>query len=138
MVNPDKHIRQAYIDICNDFIPTWEAGVPKDIISPPITYALISNQTRNPTERSKCGYEWSCSITVDINHVRRLGYFGSAIVDDIEEKIINIIESDQLVVPGFIVKESRFIQSQPLTASDSTQTITRKVIVYEHWLNNID
>lgn len=138
MVNPDKYIRKAYVDMCNEFVTTWEAGVPKNIIPVPPTYAIISNQTRNPTERSKCGYEWMCSITVDINHVRNVGYFGSAIVDDIEESIINVLESDQLVVPGFVVKQTRFIQSQPLTASSSTQTITRKVLVYEHWLNNVD
>lgn len=145
MVNPDKYIRKAYVDMCSAFAPSWEGGIPKTVNPLPATYILITNQTRNETEVSKgvedeanSQREWLCTITIDINHVQPLGYFGSAIVDDIEEQIMNILASDQLVVPGFIVKETTFVLSQPLTGSNTTQTITRKVVTYEHWLNNVD
>jgi len=51
---------------------------------------------------------------------------------------MTIIENDLLVVAGFIVKSADLILSQPLVASDSTKTITRKVLTYQHWLNNVD
>lgn len=144
MVNPDKYIRKAYIDMCNAFLPTWEAGVPKTVSPIPAIYGLITNQTRNQTEESKgiegepdSNNEWLCTITIDLNRVQPSGYFGSAPLDDIEQNIANIVENDGLVVPGFIVKETNLILSQPLTGSTSTQSITRKIITYEHWLNNV-
>lgn len=136
MVNPDKFLRKAAIDLCKVFIPSWEDGVPIDVSPIPQPYLLIINQTRNPTEENKDGYEWRIQLTFDINYVRKLGYYGSAIVDDIEQQLMNSIE--EIEVPGFVVKEIVFINSQPLTASSKTQTITRKVITYEFWLNNID
>lgn len=150
MVNPDKYIRKAYVDLCKTFLPeTWEAGVPINITPSPTFYILITNQTRNETEVSKgvvdedgnltnSTKEWLCTITVDINRKQPLGNYGSAPVDDLEQQIMNVIENDGLIVPGFIVKSHRLVQSQPLTASNTTQTITRKVFTYEHWLNNID
>lgn len=138
MKRPDKYIRKAYVDLCKQFIPTWEAGIPITVIPIPNIYGLVTNQTLNEYERNKDGHEWLCSITVDLNSVQPKGNYGSAILDDIEEKITNVIESDMLVVPGFIVKETTFIQSQPLVDTTSTQTITRKIFTYQHWLNNVD
>lgn len=150
MVNPDKYIRKAYVDMCKVFLPeTWELGIPMNITPTPNFYILITNQTLNETEVSKgvvndegeltkSTKEWLCTITVDINRVQPKGNYASAPVDDIQQSIMNVIENDQLVVPGFIVKSARLVQSQPLTASNSTQTITRKVFTYEHWINNID
>lgn len=131
--------------MCSAFAPSWEEGIPKTVKPLPSIYILVTNQTRNQTEETKgiegdtnSRKEWLCSVTIDINSVQTLGYFGSADVDDIEEGIMNILENDQLVVPGFVVKETTLILSQPLTGSNTTQTITRKVVTYEHWLNNID
>lgn len=150
MTSPDKYIRKAYVGLCKTFLPeAWEAGIPLNITPQPMFYILITNQTRNETEVSKgvvdedgdltrSTKEWLCTITVDINHKQPLGNYGSAPVDDIEQQIMNVIENDGLVVPGFVVKSRRLVQSQPLVASDKTMTITRKVFTYEHWLNNID
>lgn len=151
-LNPDKYIRQAYVDMCKVFMPnTWEAGIPINITPSPSFYILITNQTRNETEVSKGvvnedeeleqnnAKEWLCTITVDINRVQPLGNYGSAPLDDLEQQIMNVIEGETgIIVPGFKVKSARIVQSQPLTASSKTQTITRKVFTYEHWLNNID
>jgi hypothetical protein len=139
MTNPDKYIRKAYIDMCKVFnVNTWESGIPINVTPIPSVYILITNQTRNETERCKDGNEWLCTVTVDLNRVQPLGNYGSAPLDDLEELIVNVIENDLLVVPGFIVKETTLIQSQPLVDSDKTKTITRKVFTYQHWLNNID
>lgn len=145
MVNPDKYIRKAYIDLCKTFIPdVWEEGVPKTVKPLPELYILITNQSRNETEVSKgienevnSSKEWLCTVAVDINHVRVAGYFGSEQVDDIEQQIMNVVDLELLVVPGFKVKETRLVLSQPLSGTTSTQTVSRKVITYEHWLNNI-
>lgn len=139
MKNPDKYIRTAYVNLCKQFNPnTWEAGVPINFTPIPTFYILITSQTRNETEVCKDGHEWLCTITVDLNRVQPVGYYGSAPLDDLEEQIVNVIENDQLVVQGFIIKETRLVQSQPLVDSNKTQTITRKVFTYQHWLNNID
>lgn len=139
MVNPDTALRTAYVELGESFsFPTFESGIPRYITPIPSIYILITNQTRNQTEVCKDGNEWLCTVTIDINQVRPLGYYGSATVDSIEEQFMNVIENDLLVVPGFIVKSADLIQSQPLVASDSTKTITRKVMTYQHWLNNVD
>lgn len=146
MLNPDKYIRKAYVDLCKVFLPnTWEAGVPINITPAPTLYALITNQTRNETEISKgiedelnSSKEWLCTITVDLNRVQPKGFYGSAPLDDLEQSIVNVIEGVGIVVPGFVVKSTRLVQAQPLTGTNSTQTITRKIFTYEHWLSNED
>jgi len=138
MLNPDTPLRTAYVELGNTIVPTFEAGIPKFITPIPETYILITNQTKTQTEVCKDGNEWLCTVTIDINQVRQLGFYGSEDVDQIEQQIMTIIENDLLVVAGFIVKSADLILSQPLVASDSTKTITRKVLTYQHWLNNVD
>jgi len=132
MVNPDKYIRKAYVDLCKTFLSTtWEAGIPISVTPIPPLYILITNQTRNETEVSKgvvdddgnltnSTKEWLCTITIDINRVQPKGNYGSAQVDDLEQQIMNVIEDDGLVVPGFIVKSRRLVQSMPLVATSAT------------------
>lgn len=137
MVNPNEHIRKAYILALADIgVPVWSKKVPKTIKPKPIKYVLISSQSKNETVRDKCGFEWLCTITLDITSIKNLGDSDVSILDDIEEKILSRIDED-IQVEGFIVKSAEIVESTDVEFETASQSIERRVIIYEHWLNNV-
>src|SRR5690606_3990988 len=137
MVNPNKHIRKAYILALADIgVPVWSVKVPKTIKPKPTRYVLISSQSKTETVRDKCGFEWLCVVTLDITSVQNLGDSDVAILDDIEEKILSRID-DELPVTGFIVKSAVVLESIDVTLDTPNQSVERRIIMYEHWLNNV-
>lgn len=138
MKNPNKKIRTAFVNaIESTGIPTWAKVVPKDTKPIPKTYALISSQTKQRTAVDKDGFEWSCSIVVDLYHVYDAGYANPDVLDDMEEKVLNKI-NDDLPVADFIVKEMSLFDSRDLDSVTTTATISRRILTYEMWLNNAD
>lgn len=135
-INPNKYIRQAYINGLQGIAPIWEKKVPKNA-TVPNKYFLISTQTRRETERKKCDYEWMCSIVIECISIQALGFGNSEPIDDLEESLISFVDSD-ITVAGFDVKETFFIDSIPLDTETPTNSIYRRVVTYEHWLNRLE
>lgn len=136
MLNPDKYIRKAYIDALSlaTGLTVYDKGVPKDTDILPDEYIVIRSQTKQRTSISKSLWEWNSQITIDIISVNELGYYSTLKVDDYEQSAITSIESG-LTIANFNNKSTRFIDSVPLDIDTKTNTINRKVLVYEHWLN---
>lgn len=134
-INPDKYIRKAYYDALKVYAPVWEKKVPKDVAIPN-KYYLISSQTRNETERKKCGYEWSCSIVIECVNIQPNGYADSTIINDMEQDLLSIIDSG-LTIAGFDMKQTNFIDSISLDTETPTNSIYRRVVNYQHWLNHV-
>lgn len=136
VINPDKYIRLAYKNALNSFapgVPIWEKKFPTGT-TPTGLYYLISTQTRNETERSKDGYEWLCSITIECVSVQGLGNASSVPINDLEEKLLSAVETG-IDVSGFDVKETLFVDSISLDIEGQTDSIYRRVVTYQHWLN---
>lgn len=118
-------------------VPVWSKKVPKDVDPIPLKYILITSQTKNRTEVDKDGFEWLCTITVDIYNVNEAGYSSIVNLDDIEENVINTIE-EEIQIPGFITKSTVLFDSRDLETETASQSIERRILTYQHWLNNID
>lgn len=147
MVNPNEYIRTGYITAFAGInVPVWAKKVPKDKTPTPLTYILLHSQTKNPTAEDKDtqdegdiegdGPEWLCTIVVDIVSIREAGYSKPKILDDLEEQVLNAVR--KLKVPGFIVKSTELVDSTDLDSDTNSQTIERRILTYQHWLNNID
>lgn len=139
MLNPDKYIRKAYVDALSSAtgLNVWNKGIPKDVEVLPDTYIILRSQTKQRTSVSKQLWEWQSQITIDIVSVNELGYNSTVVVDNIEQTVMNTIESGLTFGGGFNNKSTRFIDSVPLDIDTPTNTINRKVVIYEHWLNKV-
>ncbi len=135
--NPDEPLRTAYLAALAGVQPIWVEQVPKDAVVPK-SYTLIGAQTKNPTEKGKEGcMEWICTIVVDVISITPAGYSAKSVNDNAEEQIIDIIEQG-IVVEGFMVKSTDFVDSVLFnTVKTPTQNIERRAITYEHWLSQI-
>lgn len=138
VINPNKYIRIAYLTAFGALtVPAWSKKVPKDVIPVPDNYVLLISQTKNITERSKEGFEWLCTIVFDIISRQEAGYASTIPVDEIEQDIIDIVESD-IVIAGFTVKDINLISSLDLDSEEDEASIVRRVLTYQFWLSNED
>lgn len=135
MVNPEKYVRAAYIAAIatQTAVPVWAKKVPKNTSPVPSRYILISSQTKERTEVSKSCWEWLCSITVDIVFQGPAGYSDTEQIDDVEEAVLTAIEAG-ITAQGFIVKSVDLVQTSDLDAETPTQSIERRIVIYQHWL----
>lgn len=133
LISPDKYIRKAYIEaLANAGVPVYAKKIPIDK-NIPQKCILLSTQTKQRTAISKNGWEWNTQITVDIVFVGAKGVSQTDKVDDVEGAVIDAIESG-ITVDGFAVKSTDLISSQPLDSETPTQSIERRILIYEHWL----
>lgn len=135
-VNPDKYIRDAYITALTSAtgLPAYDSGVPIDVDPLPTKYFLVGSQTKNRFGVSKCGHEWMCSTQVQAISVNEKGFNSMAVVDDMVQGVINAAPT--ISVSGFTVKMTRFVDDPVSNIETQTNTINRKVVMHEHWLNN--
>ncbi len=137
MRNPDKYLREGYLTALQDQgLTVYNKTIPLDTIPDPNGYILIESQSKSTTERSKTEFEWNSRITLHIIKVNTRGYSTTTSVDDMEEKCINAVESG-ILVNNFYLKSTYQIESMNLDMTDKTNTIERRVLIYEHWLSEV-
>jgi hypothetical protein len=139
MINPDKYIRKAYLGYILG-TPIYDKEVPKNIDPIPKSYILITSQTKSQENTSKCGHDWNCTIVLDIVATFTQGYADTAMVDDIEESISNVIDLQQdqiLIDAGFTVYNTQMLSSTDMTLDTKTQTIIRKIVRYGHQISGV-
>ena len=136
-VNPDKYIREAYITAITSVtgLPAYDSGIPIDVDPLPSKYFLVGSQTKNRFGISKCGHEWMCSTQVQAISVNEKGFNSMAAVDDMVQGVINA--APVIVVAGFDLKMTRFVDDPVSNIETLTNTINRKIVMHEHWLNNL-
>jgi hypothetical protein len=145
-MNPDKYIRKAYIDGLSLLtgLPAYHKRLPVDIYPLPSMYILITTQTKNESgtkgkqlSTSLSAFrltEWMCSITIEIIRVNERSFGSYASVEDVEEQIIDWVRT-QLQVPEFYVKETELVDSISLDIDTDTVSMDRKVLTFQHWVN---
>lgn len=135
--NPDKYVRKAYLAALTDQgLTAFNKTIPVDLNPVPEVYVLIESQSKQPTEQSKDDFEWNSKVILHIVNVNPRGYTATSLVDDAEEKCINAVQNG-ILVDSFYVKSADMIESQNLDMTDKTNTIERRVLIYEHWLAEI-
>lgn len=135
MVNPDKHIRKAVYDLINNMvvsgntIPCYDSRIPGAVN--PLFYVLLEAQTKSPANKSKCGYQWDCMITIDAITKYEIGNGSRVLLNDIEEKILELME-------GFTMADLFSIEfdgSQSLDNTTDSEVMFRELIRYRIIIN---
>ena len=139
MINPDKHLRLAYkvaLETATG-LTVYDDSVPIDVDLPD-TYIIFSNQGKDPFSRDKMSYEWLCRPEIDIYSVNEKGFSSSAKVDDIEQQVVTVLDGGIAIGSGFTNKFTRLVDTYNFTPVETeTNTINRKRLIYEHWLNYV-
>lgn len=147
-VNPDKYIRRAYLIALTNVsmgsvaVPVFDRRVPINIKPIPSTRIIISSQSKQAFNETKCGHGWECSVLLDIITEQNNSFVNTAIVDDIEQQISDQIDIWQakghdILIPPFTCYYTRFSDSHDIELETPTTTIIRKLIRYTHRLNSI-
>lgn len=135
MVNPNKYIRQAIIQALSPRAAYYKR-VPKTI-DPGNDYIVISAQTKRQRDKTRCGYEWSCIVTVNIYLTSVVGMPPTTTLDDVEEDVHNKLRVLE-VTGGFTTKMVNLVEQLDLEERAKDMDIDRRVLMYELWLNNIE
>lgn len=136
-LNPNKYIRTAYINALRTAtgLQVWHKKLPKSVKPIPPQYIILDSQTKNETVKAKTDYfEWLCTLDVHIMNYNDKGFTNTTIVDDIEEKVIEVIKLDGVTIANFSNKNVDILDSMDLDLETDTNSIDRRVIKFEHWL----
>lgn len=138
MKNPNQNIRIAHIKAFEPIgLKVWAKKVPKDVVPVPNQYILITSQSKRTFADDKDGHEWLCTIVIDIVSVIESGFSSPKTLDFYEEQILGIIENE-IPIEDFINKEVTLVDSTDLDSETQTQSIERRVLTYQYWVNNVD
>jgi hypothetical protein len=134
-LNPNLPLRTAYIQGLPGYVtvPVWAKKVPKNV-QVPSQYILITSQTKQPTAEGKDCFEWLCTVVVDCIFAGVAGFAAPINGDLMEEKVCQFV-FDGVEMSGWQVKSNDFIQSVDLDVETPTQSIERRVITFQHWIN---
>jgi hypothetical protein len=149
MKNPDKVVRAKYISLFSSIttpngsgvqtVPVFDMLVPRSVNPIPKIRIVITSQTKVQANTSKCGHDWGCTIAMDVISEQELGFANTAILDDIEEQISNLIDlqTGDVDFSPFICYNTKTLTPTDMSYTTPTKSIGRKVVRYEHQLSGI-
>lgn len=149
MINPDKVIRAKYISLFTSVttpaisgvqhVPVYDKLVPKSVVPIPATRIVITTQTKNQANTTKCGHDWATVITLDIINEQPQGFANTAILDDIEEQISDLIDlqNGDVDFSPFTCYNTQVHTPTDLSYETPTKSIGRKVLRFEHLISGI-
>jgi len=133
--NPNKYIRKTYLTLLAGIgVPIYDKRLPNDK-GIPKTYVLIQNQTKTEVNRTKCDKMWNIITAIDIYTRANRGYADSAIVDDIEEQITNILSpgvNTDISFDNFITYNTIVLQPVDAPMDTPMETILHRVLRIQH------
>lgn len=149
MKNPDETVRTKYISLFStvttpngsgvQVVPVFDKLVPKSVVPIPATRIVITTQTKNQANTTKCGHDWATVITLDIINEQSQGFANTAVLDDIEEQISDLIDlqNGDVDFSPFICYNTQTHTPVDLSFETPTLSIGRKVLRYEHQLSGV-
>jgi hypothetical protein len=143
MTVPDKYIRKAYFNLLSGLIigsipvPVYDKRVPKSVEPVPPYRVIINSQTNDQANTSKGGHDWKASIELDVIAEFSLGNADSAIVNDIEQQINDLIDiQGDIDCPPFTIWNTQVTNPMDIVMDTKTKTIIRKILRYTHVLGD--
>ena len=133
--NPDKWIRQAVSNRVDGIVVSGATIYVVDTNytgeTQPRQYIALSTQTKRDDQIAKCGWEWECSILLDIvTRYIGTGNTGSRdFVNDIEEQVISLM-NDLTINGGFRVDEIVIEDSTSMDGNTDTEVYFRQLLRY--------
>lgn len=131
---PDGDIRKQLVDslslitgvlVTDEVVPISETT--------PKTFINITAQGRSRIAVNKQNYEWLGTVTLSLVKINEKGYISSVELDTLDSQVCTFM--DNITIPGYRVGFSRFFSSDKDKVETPTQTVGRKHITYEIWLN---
>ena len=130
MRTPDKWIRKYFSESLSNLVVNGK-NIPISDFRLPLNsdaYILMTTQDKTHDQETKCNKIWNFSQTLDIVTIYN-GNAGSRVLcDDIHEAVLNVCNSIQ--VEHFTVQSSSYTFAPDLSTTTSTQSIFRKIIIF--------
>lgn len=132
-VNPDKHIRKAVFDLTNNIvvnskiIKTFDSRVTGNTNL--TEYILMTAQDKTVDKSTKCGYDWNCSLLIEIyTRYSSSGNTGSRVLlNDIEQAVMNLL-SPKITIAGFTNITQNIEYETSLETVTDTENIFRSFL----------
>lgn len=132
---PDGVIREAISEsLSTKGIPCFDGVVPISA-STPMSFVQIIAQGRSRTAVNKQNYEWMGECTLTLVKVNEKGYISSVELDSMDTEVCKTM--DNLSIPGFRVALTRFVSSDSDNLESPANTICRRHIIFEIWVNRV-
>ena len=130
MRTPDKWIRKYFSEALSNLVVNGK-NIPISDFRLPLNsdaYILMTTQDKTHDQETKCNKVWNFQQTLDIVTVYP-GNTGSRLLcDDIHEAVINACNT--ITVENFTVLDKGYEFAPDLSSQTSTQTIFRKIIIF--------
>jgi hypothetical protein len=139
---PDKHIRKAVYDAVNNIvvdtltIPAYDSRVPGNVI--PQHFILMTTQTNQVNQMTKCGDVWESSILIDIvTTYNGSGNTGSRLLaDNILDAVRNATKNLVLSASsGLVIQKQTQDFPNDIVTITSNENIFRKLMRLEFTIN---
>ena len=138
MKDPNLSLRNAYetalagMTFGSVSVPVYSMNTPLSNV--PKKYVLLTNQTK-VQNKTKCGYWYDCTITVDIvtRYPNGAGDVTFAMV--VGEEIASRVQDSTLSTSDFSVRETVQINAEPLQQITQNENIYRYILIFQHKLN---
>lgn len=130
MRTPDKWIRKYFSETLTGLIVNGKTIEISDFNLPQNSnsYILMTTQNKTHDQETKCNKVWNFSQTLDVVTTYS-GFTGSRVLcDDIHEAVLNACESIQ--IENFTVLDKGYTFAPDLSTQTSTQSIFRKIIIF--------
>lgn len=139
--NPDKWIRKAISDRIDGMvvdsvaIPCIDTNYTGE--TQPRFYVAMSTQTKQDNQTVKCGWEWDCSILLDIiTRYRSTGNIGSRVfLNDIEEEVIFRMNNFTIEGGFEILDEVEVEDSTSMDGQDEDEIYFRQLVRFRIRVN---
>ncbi len=115
-------------------VPVYSRSTPLKNV--PKKYVLLTSQTK-AQNRTKCGYWYNCTITVDIvtRYPNGNGDISFAMV--VGEEIANRVQVAVITPADFEVVDTLQLSTTDLAIETSEENIYRYIIIFQHKLNRL-
>ena len=130
MKTPDKWIRKYFSDtltgltVSGKVIPISDMRLPANSNA----YILMTTIDKSHDQETKCNKVWNFQQTLDIVTIYPRNSGSRVLCDDIHEAVLNACNN--ITVQGFTVLNTGYEFAPDLSSQDSTQTIFRKIIIF--------
>lgn len=130
MKTPDKWIRKYFSDTLNGLTVSGKVIPISDMRLPDNSnaYILMTTVDKSHDQETKCNKVWNFQQTLDVVTIYP-GNTGSRLLcDDIHEAVLNACEN--ITVQHFEVYDKFYDFAPDLSSQTATQTIFRKIIIF--------
>jgi len=133
--NPDKWIRKGIIQCLGSSAPIYDMRVTGN--NYPDKYIILSTQTKQTTNATKCGSQWDCSILLDLvtRYTATSNPGDRVAVNDIEDDVI--INMNNFSIENFSLFSIQIESSTSLDTLTDTMNVFRQLVRYRIILNEI-